>query len=465
MSEEEISGYIDQDGIKAIFVEKDYHFTFVPAPEGNPSLPSCKNCLSRWSSEQKIIPINNFIHGKTFHGQEIFIYSPLEVDMRPTGGLNTWLYIISKQISNDETLNQYRAIKFSGGSLESVFFKDSLRTDSLEDGFKVTAKSDKLVFDIDESTQINVMSQARESLSHLNGVSIANTGTSLILDFQDNVQRLSQKNEDDSVVINTFINSYHSILFMTQFMTYRKNVYFDKILLLGKRLEEKAVCHVKNDSIRDPHRQPLRCITFNSLTSTNVSNLYTFIKSKDKKKAKISIDFIPETRKDISYITLKQLRDVCTATELEASLSGIKPNRGDIFYKLREDVKKLISNSKIDASTALTEREYSYIDGNISHWDGPAAELAKNLFDQNKNNILPLMNWIGSCDLAEENIQAVIKIRNSATHGNGVSINESDAETTIIMIAVIYSSILKRCGVGDDFIKVFISNGLIHLKD
>ena len=109
----------------------------------------------------------------------------------------------------------------------------------------------------------------------------------------------------------------------------------------------------------------------------------------------------------------------------------------------------------------MTEREYSYIQGNISHWSAPATELAKKLFDENKESVSYLLKTINKDDLTEDDIQAVIRVRNSVTHTGTYSFTETEGNTVMVMMGVVYSAILKRCGVDPEDIKKIFEKGFI----
>ena len=112
----------------------------------------------------------------------------------------------------------------------------------------------------------------------------------------------------------------------------------------------------------------------------------------------------------------------------------------------------------------LTEREYSYIQGNLSHWNAPATELDKRLFDENKESLIYLLKLVNKDNLTEEDIQAVIKIRNSATHTGTFSFSENEVKSLLVMMGVVYSAILKRCGVSSTIINEIFENGLMTVR-
>lgn len=58
-------------------------------------------------------------------------------------------------------------------------------------------------------------------------------------------------------------------------------------------------------------------------------------------------------------------------------------------------------------------------------------------------------------------MQAVIKVRNSVTHTGAFSFTENEANTLLVMMAVVYSAILKRCGADPEDIKKIFEKGFI----
>lgn len=452
-----ITGTIKQGDLEVIFVGEDYRFIFIP---------------SQYSPQTTLLntkvgvlePENNFIKGQTFSGQWIWICCNEPLSLEPTKILNTWLYIISTSNIAD-CADGFDSIRFEGGSLNSTFQQKSIRhVFDHEERNKVSLKIEDDTITIplnnDSTTDLKIFSTVTESSSITNGSSIHNTGAELRLAFQENTQI------DDSK--HGFIKHYEGIETLISFMTFRQNVYFDHIYLEKKKKfidYEKPVpykyaeCFIKSPETIDKLRGTVRCITFNELTPDSMAKLYEIIMARDSKKSSYHVNFIPKSSREASKITINQLREVCTSIELEAYLARIHASKESALNKLTTKIKEIIVDSK--KHNELTEREYSYIQGNISHWSAPAAELAKKLFDENKESVSYILKFINKDELTEDDMQAVIKVRNSVTHTGAFSFTENEANTLLVMMAVVYSAILKRCGVDPEDIKKIFEKGFI----
>lgn len=144
---------------------------------------------------------------------------------------------------------------------------------------------------------------------------------------------------------------------------------------------------------------------------------------------------------------------LCTSMEVEEGLNKICVESGKAFDNVIDNIKKLISESK-NGNDRLTEREYSYINGSISHWIGPAAELGKGLFDNYEGKVKYLLKSLRVQDVSEEDIQEVIKIRNQLTHSENAVITDRTLNTVLVLFGVVYA-----CGVLFKIIKSNIFKG------
>lgn len=146
--------------------------------------------------------------------------------------------------------------------------------------------------------------------------------------------------------------------------------------------------------------------------------------------------------------------------EVEEGLNKICVESGKAFDNVIDNIKKLISESK-NGNDRLTEREYSYINGSISHWIGPAAELGKGLFDNYEGKVKYLLKSLRVQDVSEEDIQEVIKIRNQLTHSENAVITDRTLNTVLVLFGVVYASVLSRCGCSSEQINSWFENGLL----
>lgn len=451
---QELTGVVKQDNLEAAFVANDHRFIFVPIQ--NLKFDSLPAEITLSQNYGTLHPVDNFFHGQTYDGRAIMIFYKKDLRLIPTAAFDTDLYILS---DDNIPLNCYDVIEFQGGCLNSTF-----RPHSLSIGWdpspqpKVEIHDDSIRVEIGtgDLKEILIGSDCQHEKSINGGHTLANTGAKLRLAF-DQPQKIE----------STIIKRYADVNALVQFMTFRKNVWFDSIKLLkNESLDGETIpvtvasCYWKDEFQHEPIRDNVRCIRFDSLGAEVLAKLYNLIEKRNSKDEPFSVDFLPQSSKDICCVSRQQLKDVCTALEVEKSAQDIEPANSEPFKKLKQSIKKLIKESQ-RGEFPLTDREYSYINGNISHWNGPAAELNYSLYKQREDSIKPLLKDLGIEQLTEDDIQGVIRMRNDLAHTGTTSSNDLTAEKITILMGIIYSSVLSRCGCSDDKIYGFIEMGLL----
>lgn len=441
----EITGVIEQEGRAIPFVANDFHFRFLPDDYEDSKIPP-EPGLSNAEPYFILKPKDGFLHGHLYNGKQIFIRCDRPIGLWPTAALNTWLYIVAR--SAFYPVDTYDALSFSGKSLNSVFAQNSLQLHDYEEGkLNVNAADDGIDIDIEEDglDKLYFTSGYQWCDNATEGLDIHNTGAVLDLIFSE-PQHVTDKIQD----------LHTNVITMLQFMTFRKNVGFESGRLLKyndeHKLERIADCYMRENYKDIEVRNGLHCIRVNYVNPESIGNLYRIISN--NKKSLYCVGFMPETNGDYKWITKQQLRDVCTSIELEVSLSEIKPTKSGRLQQVINNVKTLVKGSHDDKM--ITDREYNYIMGNISHWNGPAAEMAKQLYDQNKSNLSHIQNVYHVSDLSENDIQRIIKTRNDLTHRGNLSVgvaSQEDIDTLCILMGVVYSSVLRRCGCDDKTIQ------------
>lgn len=448
---EELIGKIKEGDIEATFVAEDHHFVFIPT--GN----SKTGGIMFDRSHGALHPTDNFLRGSTYDQGTVLIYCTQNLDLTPTAALNTSLYICAH---GNASLDKYDWVEFRAGCLNSTFYQQSLVFREKPDMplISVETHDDSMVIPInrDDVREIRIGSGFTWKQSINDGASVGNTGATLRLIF-DQPQRIE----------TTFLKHYGNIRTLMQFMTFRKNVSFEQIRLGKNRITNGktascpiAECYWGNDFITEQPRDITRCITFNGLSESAIKNLYSLISQRESRDSKFYAGFVPDSSKDIGWITQQQLRDVCTALEIEVSAQGISAASGNAFNNLIKNIKKIICESK-KWDERLTDREYSYISGSISQWNGPAVELAYRLYESRKATIGPLLSDLGIEELKESDIQDIYRMRNELTHRGAASATSRTAEKVIILMGIIYSSILDRCGCTDEMIREFFKRRLL----
>lgn len=465
----EISGIIQQDDLIVTFIGLDHHFVFLPASIGKSANEYGISGLRKGNIYGVLRPENNFLCGRTYDGKEVLIFCNHEIRLNPTYAFSTWLYIVS-DVRNSVT--EYAGIEFTGGSMNSVFYQDSLHIGTGKNPVMLSDDHRNISINSGNVRQFNIGSGIRASVETKKGNRIENTG----VDFQ-----LIFKETED--IRNTFQKNYNDIYTLIQFMTFRQDVWFEKVRLLepvkaeGKDTYQSfAECYVLNDldheeeiaetddelyeNIRNYHR----CITFDQLSDEETACLYQLISERESEQSQFVVNFIPESVKQYHYVTYQQIRDVCTSIEKEADILDINAENSEGFSEVMKSVKKVVKESR-KSDHKLTDREYSYIGSNLQHWCAPAAELAFKLFDQNKDTVEPVMKKMRIEEIGIDDIQSVISLRNNLTHSGDSKAGKNDADVTLVLMAVVYSSILTRCGCNKELIREVFSNGLMTAAD
>lgn len=436
-----ISGTIEQQGVSASFIYSDNKFIFLPGKHAF-------NPVNQGVIKQE----NGFIKGTTHKGNCILIYSPDDIELRPTFTLDTWLYIIFNRRYEDKC----SSIRFKSGVLKSLFIQRSLTiggwSKTSKQDYEISDDSIKIQIDDGFVDYIKIYSGVKWRKSIRDGSSLQNDGVNLELVFKKK-QSIS----------DVFQNYYNNIVALCEFMTFRKSISFEKAELTEYRENEMyhgfmkiADCYIKSEYRIENDRDSIRCITFNEL-GNNTSELYKIITKRNAKRSKFCIGFIPENKSDRLRMTGKKIRDICTSIEVEAGLSGVEVNNNEDFLSVVSEIVKVLHASK----DRLTDKEYIFLKGNIDHWNGPAAELAQGLYNKFKKEVEPLLNIVQLDELSFDDINELIRIRNTLTHGGQIILNERDAESALIMMGVVYASVLKRCGCESAQIAEWFKNGLL----
>lgn len=451
---EELTGRIKQGDLEAAFVAKDYRFVFVPVR--SPKVEGLPDGVTLNRHYGTLRPADNFLRGQTYADRDIMVYCSNDLELVPAAALDTNLYILSH---GNAPLGTYDALEFRGGCLNSTFAQRSLSFDwTATPQPKVETRNDSIIATVNEGDlkEIRIGSAYSQKRSVNGGESLANTGVVLRLVFSR-----SQKVE------TTFTKNYASVQTLVQFMTFRKNVWFDEVRLIkNMQIEGKSVpvtmadCHWKDEFQHEPTRDNVRCIRFDALGPEASARLYKLAARRSTEEGSFSVDFIPESSRDVHSVSPQQLKDVCTALEVETGAQEIEPTKAGPFKQLKAAIKKVIKESR-RGDCPLTDREYSYISGNMSHWAGPAAELDYALYKQREDSIRPLLKDLGIDHLAEDDVQGIIRMRNDLAHGGAISSTSQAAEKVLVLMGVVYSSILARCGCPDEAVSRFFERGLL----
>ena len=392
------------------------------------------------------IPIpcqNGFINGKTHSNHDIAIYSgSSKKEIIGNFTLNTSAYILSKGNFEDCDLSHFDSIRFEGGTLNTVFDIHGLDTEYTDGSTKITHNDDSIQYSIaidDIIFDIRIFSSVHHVHS-VKGQSISNDKVYLVLNFKE------------SQSIEKCFDHYNKIKDLLSFMTFRKDVFFDKIELSRKtshgdteRIIEFAEVFIKNDFAKGD-KNIFNNITFNDLGDGFPKLLSLLYDTKDRKES-LSLGFIPKNDKKVNMIDNIQSRSICSSIECELKfIEDIKIEENIELVKLVTSVKRLVKDFRNDSN--LSNGTYDTIFSSIKNWSFPLAEKLWALVEKYCQEV-EIMNP-STTIINEDMIKNFVKYRNDITHGRHRIINTEIGLVAHIVRGLVYCCILDRIGVPRD---------------
>lgn len=379
-----------------------------------------------------------FILGHTTDNKYVYIYSSQDLKIWNELTLNTWGYFVS----SSPNIRTYRIICFQGGILNKLFSPSSIAFEPIgSNETKVKYHDDGLTYPLLNKRikgTISISSSPRERMAVENGNSISIGGVNLEITL------------DEEKELHTFPETYGYILNMCQFMTFRRNISFEKIVFkdcienFPEMLDSVAECFVYYEHAHDTEKSIFNCLTFNTLGESTPNLLDSIVDNKPK-KPRFNIGFIPENDSTATYITSIKIREICSALESEMELSKIQVKQDDAFNQLVNKLEAIVIEDR-DGEHPLTDpKVYDYILGTLKHLSGALSDRIEKCFLEYQ----PLMGeWI-----SRKQIDEFVKYRNTITHGNFMPLDSTLAETASILIELVYCCVLKRIGMPDNAIK------------
>ncbi len=393
--------------------------------------PVSKSCTT--------IPQNQgFILGRTPGKKYVYIYSNQDLKIWNELTLNTWSYFIS----SSPDIRTYKAICFEGGILRKLFHHSSLEFEPIDDQeTKVTYQDDSLTYPLHNKKikgNISIHSTPHQHMSVEDGDAIITGDTQLEIIFEEAKE------------IQTFPEILGYVLNMCQFMAFRRNISFENIKLedsseqFPEFMDSIAECHIHYDYLQDTEKSFHSCLSFNTL-GTCVTNLLDSIVDNKPNKPRFNIGFIPEDDKTAAYITSIKIREVCSALESEMELSKIQVQQEKAFEELVEKLKDIVKEDRDGVHSLNDPKSYDYILGTLRHLSGALADRIENCFFEYQ----PLMGEY----ISRKQIDELVKYRNTITHGSFMPLDNKLAETTFVLMKLVYCCVLKRIGLADKAIR------------
>ena len=401
-----------------------------------------------------INPVENFIVGQTMNKKTIYIFKKDSFPIRE--GLlhySTDTYIFGSSIEE----KRIAGLRFTGGILANLFMPNKIEIDLDENIYKVKFHDDSVNYQFSANGKditIHIESLLSEKQG-IRGRSLENRETSL------------EVTVDNGLSLSEIIPLYNAVLKMCQFLTFRKNIEFERIQLLEKDnisehivFTEFAQLHTMRTFKNLTAKTWLQCVSFEDLGSAIIP-LFKSIYEEKEKKPSFSLDFLPEDEADVYWISPDKIKKICTSLECEAALHKIKAENNQVFKKLIDDVKLMVKQHEA-GNSALPPKTYNVIRGSIEHWDFSASDKVKELFHKYEEILIQPGCFRYSFSKFEDAIDAFIKYRNTTTHGNHMNITGELADTAANLMNLIYISRLDRSGMPLPVIKDKICQGVVY---
>lgn len=447
MSKKLITGVIQSNDKPVIFSvnENEYEFSFM-----TDSIYS----LSGKNTPIKISTQNSFICGKTHSNLKIAIYFgkyPLEI--WGTSSIETPAYIMSTSNVFDIDIMEYEAISFQGGTLNDVFYINGFDTDYIDGETVVKYNDDSLIYFL-ETEKYKMKIDIHSSVSEHYGIhnkSICNKDVILTLEF------------DKPQPIISFFDHYNRIRELLSFMTFRKNVGFEKITLLKthpeiKQLMSSAEVFIRND-IELTDKSYYKNISFQDL-GVSLPNLLKLFYDSDDRKNSISLGFIPSSDRDVNVMNYEKIRSICSALECELSFANtITVEKNIELGELVEAVKQTVREFR-KTHCEMSKDTYNLVFSSISHWSFSLAEKLCSLYHKYNDEILILNK--SSVVITDQSIKEFVKYRNDITHGRYRTPDVHISLTAHYMRGLVYCCVLERIGISRAEIKEWCNEKLLQ---
>lgn len=433
-----INGIIYSNKGKIVFSANGFSFTFMNSqPKDGPVILNVDEC--------------GYIWGTTYDNKIIAIYAEKDMEIKGERVLNTWNYIVSRSTMCIDVMKRFKMIRFKNGIIKTVFPCNALheRLDNVEKG--------TLVYEINKDcTQCEINVNQKTTLWRFS--SIVNQKNSItegnMLSNSDSILEILFDEEQELRSLNKYINYVHSLC---AFLTFRDNIGYEKISLLYDEYYEFAECFIKYPEqlvVRDF----MSIINIRCLEENILEKIILNILAVDKEHNGLPIPIIPKDDRDAVMIDVGKIRTICSVLEMELDNGGVTIETSAEMNNLISSVKDLIKD--IRKSSKLSPKTFDYIFGNISHWGQPLAEKVWSAWNQHYEEVQILMD-VYNIKIDEKKIQEFVKARNSMTHAGATDISTELAETSFILMGLIYCCTMTRLGISREQIKDIMRRRLI----
>ncbi|MBR2278348.1 MAG: hypothetical protein IJ872_03945 [Eubacterium sp.] len=434
-----ITGIIQDDENPIYFVLEDFHITFM------------NNTLKHVA--RKIVPKDGFIHGKTFDKHTIAIKcGSKSIDFVEYVPFNAVSYVEKCNYKPDYKIEEFDSIVFRGGTLNSLLVHNAI-----VENREQTVYGERFVYDVnDDNIEFNFNYKNENCTVKIYSIyQFGGSAYGQYINNNDVAIKITCPKKHPLIDVYSFRSK---VLDVMSILTYRKNVGFDSIDVYNSDEDDVAAHVYVNEEYEYTTKQIQTNIKFSDIKDCFLSALFETVFNSDEKDTKYLFEFIPQDDNKARFINYNMIRCAASSLELEHKLLNKKdvedgkektliPQNDEQLKLLIDQIKSLVEESK-KSEKPLSEKTYSYINGNISNWSYPFAEKISNLIERHKEAFSELYQL--DVSTVNDNVESFKRFRNKITHGGINVFDENVVKTTQAMIGLVYCCFLERVGLDED---------------
>ncbi len=352
--------------------------------------------------------------------------------------MNEYIYfstpLIIKNTYNCENtdLSQFQEISFVGGTI-NIVHNPKIAIKSTKESIKFT--------DRDKYTAMYNLEIFGEGCQLLYSIKSNRDDGNFVNNSLGNVESYISLRFDRPQGIDKILDCFTVIKELIAFCVRQYNVEF-KLLLDS----QSSVCKVQRD-VEDYVKLDFTRVIGIGLLGDMLPKLLRLL-SEDISRP--YLQFVPYRNRDIYFMSIANVRDICTSLEREYELHEITNKKIPEVSRLIKDLKKTVKGFKENNKDKLSERFYNLVNSTINYIDLPAKEQIMQLYRRYKEEITQLASRIIGLEIYteeqfDERVQSFVKLRNEAAHSGQISF-EKQAEIYYYLILIVYFSVLERVG-------------------
>ena len=423
--EQAITGIID--GSSVVFHEQGFQFTFIPS--------AIKDDIVTLPSQ------DSYIFGATHARKRIAIYAgeqglPVFHSMRYIAPL----YVVSEMNKPDLNIGRFSRLFLVGGVLNNL-----LKTRSL----KETIGENNAIL-IDRAICREEYSFSTNEYSCKLFIGLTTTDTMKYHSYSYSEDAYIIMEFDKPQPLSSLMSHYRRVNQAISFMTHRREnqigeIKIDTSINPEEHYVGRCLVHIRENDMAKAHQNTV--VSFDQL-GDGFANLLRIIYNSKENSPSYSLGFIPRNDDEQWSITDDTVRTITSALECEIQAQkDLQINQSPELFALCKSVKQLIRDHKEHHhdNPVISDETYNMVFNSIGNWTNATSERIIALFHKFDSE----MNLYFQEDdrINEADIRALVKYRNSITHGNYREMTPEIRKTVIAMKVLVYISLLSRIGV------------------